>query len=138
MDTQVETLSLEGARLVATPFTRGTGKGQAIHLRELSLTEEAIYMSGSGLLQYIALDRLDVVFATKEVRSRTAKSRCAGTVVLAQSGKVFGWSSRGRDELSVPRKPITDRLPHGYGLGWRRGNTMVNDSWNVDAWGSLA
>ena len=60
-------------------------------------------MSGSGLLQCIALDRMGVVFATKEVRSRTAKSRCAGTAVLAPSGKVFGWSSRGRDELSVPR-----------------------------------
>ena len=36
------------------------------------MTEKATNMSGSGLLQYIALDRMDAVFATKEVRSRTA------------------------------------------------------------------
>ena len=74
MDTLITTLSLEDARLVATPFTRDTGKGQANTLSELSVTEQAIYMSGSGLLQDIALDRMDVVFATKEVRSRTTKA----------------------------------------------------------------
>ena len=53
-------LSLEDARLVATPVTRDTGKGQANTVRELSVTEKAIFMSGSGLLQYVALDRMDV------------------------------------------------------------------------------
>ena len=38
------------------------------------MTEQAIHVSGSGLLQYIALDRMDVVFATKEVRSRTTEA----------------------------------------------------------------
>ena len=33
-------------------------------LEKESESEHAIYMSGSGLLQYIALDRMDVVFAT--------------------------------------------------------------------------
>ena len=69
VDALIVTLSLEDARPVATPFTRDTGKGQ-----ELNVTKKAIYMSGSGLLRYIALDRVDVVFATKEVRSRTAKA----------------------------------------------------------------
>ena len=63
----IVTLSMEDARLVATPYTRDTGRGQANTLCELSVTEKAILMSGSGLLQYIALDRIDVVFATKEV-----------------------------------------------------------------------
>ena len=54
------------------PVTRDIGKGQANTLSELSVTEQAMYKSGSGLLQFIALDRVDVVFATKEVRSRTA------------------------------------------------------------------
>ena len=39
-------------------------------------------MSGSGLLQYIALDRMDVVFATKEVRSRTAKADVLALLLL--------------------------------------------------------
>ena len=39
-------LSLEDAGMVATPFTRDTGKGQANTLNELSSTEQAIYMSG--------------------------------------------------------------------------------------------
>ena len=61
VDALLETLSMEDARLVATQFTRDTGKGQANTLSEFSL--KAIYMSGSGLLQYIALDRMDVVYA---------------------------------------------------------------------------
>ena len=82
VDALIATLSLEDARLVATPFTRDTGKGQANTLSELSVTEQAIYMSGSGLLQYIALDRMDVVFATKEVRSRTAKADVLALLLL--------------------------------------------------------
>ena len=68
MDSLIATLSLEDARPVSTPFTRDTGKGQANTLSELSVTEQAIYMTGSSLFQYIALDRMDVVFVTKEVR----------------------------------------------------------------------
>ena len=56
VDALIVTLSLEDARPVATPFTRDTGQGQANTLCELSVTEKAIYMSGSGLLQHIALD----------------------------------------------------------------------------------
>ena len=74
VDALVEALSLEDARPVATLFTRATGQGQANTPCELSTTEKAIYMSGKGLLQYIALERMDVVFATKEVRSGTAKA----------------------------------------------------------------
>ena len=39
-------------------------------------------MSGSGLLQYIALDRMDVVLATKEVKSRTAKADVLALLLL--------------------------------------------------------
>ena len=46
----IVTLSLEDARPVATPFTRHTGNGQANTLSESSVTEMAMYMSGSGLL----------------------------------------------------------------------------------------
>ena len=68
-------------------------------------------MSGSGLLQYVALDRMDVVFATKEVRSR----------------------------ISVPRQSVTDRLLHGRRIGLGDvTKTIVNDSWGVDARGPLA
>ena len=81
-DALIATLSLEDARPVATPFTRDTGKGQANTLSELSVTEQAIYMSGSGLLQYIALDRMDGVFATTEVRSRTAKAGVLALLLL--------------------------------------------------------
>ena len=44
-------------------------------------------MSGSGLLQYIALDRMDVVFATKEVRSRTAKADVLALLLLKRVAK---------------------------------------------------
>ena len=39
-------------------------------------------MSGSGLLQYTALDRMQVVFATKEVRARTAKADVLALLLL--------------------------------------------------------
>ena len=46
------------------PFTRDIGKCQANNLCELTLIEKkAIYMSGSGLLQHIALDGMDVAKA---------------------------------------------------------------------------
>ena len=43
-----------------------------------------MYMSGSSLLRYIALDRMDVVFVTKEVRSRTAKADVLAMLLLKQ------------------------------------------------------
>ena len=82
VDALIVTLSLEDARPVAAPFTLDTGKGQANTLSELSVTEKAIYMSGSALLQHIALDRKDVVFATEEVRSRTAKADVLALLLL--------------------------------------------------------
>ena len=82
VDPLVEALSLEDARPVATLFTCATGKGQANTLCELSTTEKAICMSGSGLLRYIALERMDVVFATKEVRSRMAKADLLALILL--------------------------------------------------------
>ena len=82
VDALIRTLSLEDARPVATPSTRDTVKGQANTLSELSVTGQALYMSGSGLLKYIALDRMDVVFATKEVRSRTAKADVLALLLL--------------------------------------------------------
>ena len=69
-------------RPVATPFTRDPGKGQANTLSVLSSTEKAVYMSGSNLLQYIALDTMDVVFPTKEETSRTEKADVSGLLLL--------------------------------------------------------
>ena len=46
------------------------------------MSEKAIYMSGSRLLQDIALDRMDVVFATNEVRSQTAKADVLALLLL--------------------------------------------------------
>ena len=115
VDALIVTLSLEDARPVATPFTRDTGQGQAKTLCELSVIVKAIYMSGSSLLQHIALDRIDVVFATKEVRSRTAKADVLAQLLLK---RVARYLVGHRDELSVPRQPITDRLLHRRRLGW--------------------
>ena len=46
VDALFETVSLEDARPVATPYTRDTGKGQANTVCDLSMTEKAIHMSG--------------------------------------------------------------------------------------------
>ena len=46
----IATLSPEDARPVATPFTRDNGKEQANTLSELSVTDQAIHMSGSGTI----------------------------------------------------------------------------------------
>ena len=120
----IATLSLEDARPVATPFTSDTGKGQANKLSELSVTEQAIYMSGSGLLQDIALDRMDVVFTTNEVRSRTAK---ADVLALLLSKRVA--------RFLVGHRETTIRYQY---QSRRRDNTIVNDSWSIDARDSLA
>ena len=60
-------------------------------------------MAGSGLLQHIALDKTDVVFATAKVRSRTAKADVLALLLLETSGKVLGWSSRGCDAQSISK-----------------------------------
>ena len=78
-------------------------------MSKLSVTEQAIYRSGSGLLQDIALDRMNVVFATKEVRSRTAKADVLAMPVVETSGEALGWTSRGCDKLSVARQSIHHR-----------------------------
>ena len=100
----IATLSLEDARPVATPFTLDTGKEQANTLSELSVTEQAIYMSGSGLLQYIALDRMDVVFATKEVRWRTAKPDVLALLLLERVARYLFGHREENDKLSVRKQ----------------------------------
>ena len=104
----VETLSLGDARLVATLFTRDTEKA----LCEWSLIEKASYMSGSGLLQYSALDRMDVVSATKELRSRTAKADVLALLLLHRVARYLVGHREVAMKLSVPRQLITDRLLH--------------------------
>ena len=70
-------------------------------LGELSVTEQAIYMSGSGLLQYIALENgCGVCYERGEITN--SESSCAGIAVVETCGKVFGWTSRDNDKLSVP------------------------------------
>ena len=54
-------------------------------------------MSGSGLLQYIALDRMGVVFATKEVRSRTAKADVLALLLLKRVARY----SVGHREITI-------------------------------------
>ena len=66
------TLILENERLVPTPYTRHAGGSQAHMLRELSMSEKACYKSGSNLIQCIALDTMDLLFAARGVRSRVA------------------------------------------------------------------
>ena len=63
---------------IHTGHWKGTGQ-QSVRVEHI---EKAIYMSGSGLLQYIALDRMDVVFATKEVTSRAAKADVLALLLL--------------------------------------------------------
>ena len=82
VDARIASLSLEEAKPVSTPYTRDTRKGQANTLCELSMSEKATYMSGSCLLRCVALDRMDVVFATKEVRSRTVKAFLLALLLL--------------------------------------------------------
>ena len=57
------------------------------------MTEQAICMSGLGLFQYSALDRMDVVFTTQEVRSPRAKADVQSIAVVETCGKVLGWTS---------------------------------------------
>ena len=66
------------------------------------------------------------------------KSWCAGIAVVETCGKLPGWTSRDNDKLSVPKQSITDRLLQRCRLGLRRDNTIVNDSWSIDARRSLA
>ena len=131
VDALVATLLLEDARPVATPYTRDTGKGQANTLCELSMTEKAIHMSGSGLLQYVALYRVDVVFATKAVRSRTAKGDVLALLSLKRVARHLVCHCEVALNYPYQRHTITGRLLHGRRLGWRCGNTIVNDIWSV-------
>ena len=75
VDASITILSLEHARLVAAPFTRDTGKGQA----------------------NIALDRMDVVFATKEVRSQTTKADVLALLLLKRVARYLV----GRREITI-------------------------------------
>ena len=61
-DAVTATSLLENERPVSTPYTRDTGRGQADMLSELSMREKVSFMSDSGLLQYIALNTMDLLF----------------------------------------------------------------------------
>ena len=93
-------------------------------------------MSGSGLLQYIALDRMDVVFATKEVRSRTVKADVLAVLLFKRVARYLVGHREVLMNYPYPANP--SQIDCYTGLGWRRGNTIVNDSWKVDARSSLA
>ena len=138
VDALIATLSLEDARPVAKPFTRDPGKGQANTLSELCMTEQAIYMSGSGLLQYIALDRMNVVSATKQVRSRTAKADVPALLLLKRvCGKVLGWTSRDNEKSSVQSSP--SQIDCYTDADWASDvATRLSTTWSIDARGSLA
>ena len=129
------TFSLEDARLVATPFTSDTGKGQVNTLSDLSVTEKSMYTSGSGLLQYIALNRMGVVFATNEVRSRTAKTDVLALLLLKRAA---------RDLVKVaisypyPDNPSQIDCYTDAGRAGDVDNMVINDSWSIDARVSLA
>ena len=84
VDALIATLSPEDARPVATPFTLDTGKGQANTLSELSVTEQAIYMSGSGLWQYIE-NGCGVCYKRGEMAK--SESGCAGIAIVETCGK---------------------------------------------------
>ena len=130
VDALIATLSREHARPVAKPFTRDTRKGQANTSSELSVTEQAIYMSGSGLLHHIALDRMDVVFATKEVRSRTAKADVLALLLLKRVARYL--VGHGEKTKSCPYQSNPSQINR------RRDNAIVNDSWSIHTRGSLA
>ena len=60
-------------------------------------------MSVSAPLQYIAPNRMDVVFTTKDVRSRTAKANVLALLLLKRVARYLVGHREGSDELSVPR-----------------------------------
>ena len=64
-------------------------------------------MSGSGLVQYIALDRMDVVSATKEVRSRTAKADVPALLWLNRRARYLA----GHREVAI-NYPYQDNPSH--------------------------
>ena len=93
----VETLSLNDARPVATPFELYTGKRQNQHTVRVEPGWKGVYMTGPDLLQHNALDRMDVVFATKEVRSRTAKADMPALLFLKRLARYLV----GRREIAM-------------------------------------
>ena len=76
------TLILQNERLVPTPYTRDTRTSQADMLSELSMSEKACYMSGSILIQCIELDTMDLLFASRGVRSRAARTDVLALLLL--------------------------------------------------------
>ena len=76
------TLILENERPVPTPYTRDAGRSQADMLSELSMSEKACYKSGSSLIQCIALDTVDLLFAARRVRSRVPRADVLALLLL--------------------------------------------------------
>ena len=99
------------------------------------MTEKAIYMSGSGLLQYIARDRMDVVFATKEVRSRTAKDDVLALLLLKRAAY---WVGHREVAISYPYQDNPSQIDCYTDADWSDVTTRLSTTAGALMHGPLA
>ena len=87
VDNLIKLLGLEDAKEVTTPASKDTGRNHPDALEPLPQEEKITFLSGSGILQYIALDRPDVMYATKEIRSKTASPDVLAMLMLKRCAR---------------------------------------------------
>lgn len=80
-------LSLEGCKPAATPSSKDTGKNNPSALEPLDYGDQKLYLSAAGLLQYIALDRPDIGYITKEVRQRVHKADILAMLMVKRASR---------------------------------------------------
>ena len=86
-DNLIELLGLKGAKEAATPCSKDTGRNHPDALELLPPDEKNIFLSGSGTLQYLTLDRPDLMYATKEIRSKTTAPDVLAMLMLKRAAR---------------------------------------------------
>ena len=74
-------LKLQGVKPSPTPGSKATGKGSRTALEDLTREESQVYRSCCGILQYLAMDRVDIQYMVKVLAK---DSSCPKEVSMAR------------------------------------------------------
>ena len=69
------------------PCSKDTGKNHPDALEPLPDDGRNLFLSGSGTLQYLTLDRPDLMYATQEIRSKTAAPDVLAMLMLKRAAR---------------------------------------------------
>jgi hypothetical protein len=117
--TLLAVLGLTGAKPAPSPGTKDTGRAARNALDELSDEDASTYRTAVGICQYIAGDRPDIQFETKEAARNVQKPRVTDLMAMKRLARYLAGSVDTGLLFRVPDEADDYRLLRRQRLGWR-------------------